>query len=130
MADTGHYLASFIYNLLVRLVIRTQIQDNLGGFWVARAALIRRLPFDEIFFGYGDYYFRLLHFAQYAGMKVIELPAQYCERSSGTSKSNFGKLLIQYSAMVIRLALRSIGKKVHALSDVVAPAGESVNQRA
>jgi len=130
MADTGHYLASFVYNLLVRLVIRTQIQDNLGGFWVARAPLIRRLPFDEIFFGYGDYYFRLLHFAQHAGMRVIELPAQYGERSSGTSKSNFGKLLFQYSAMVAKLALRSARKKVAASSDSVGPVDRSVKQRA
>ena len=120
MADTGHYMASFIYNLFVRLVIRTQIQDNLGGFWVARTALIRRLPFDEIFFGYGDYYFRMLHFAQYAGMRVIELPAQYCERNAGTSKSNFSKLLFQYSAMVLKLAFRSRGKKVAAPSDHLA----------
>lgn len=117
LADTGHYIASFVYNLFVRLIIRTQIQDNLGGFWVARAALIRRLPFDEIFFGYGDYYFRLLHFAQYAGMKVIELPAEYCERNAGKSKSNFGKLLFQYSTMVLKLALRSIGKKVEPLTE-------------
>ena len=114
MADTAHYMASFIYNLLVRLIIRTQIQDNLGGFWVARARLIRRLPFDEIFFGYGDYYFRLLHFAQYAGMKIIELPSQYRGRNAGASKSNFSKLLFQYSAMVLKLALRRLGKKVEA----------------
>jgi dolichol-phosphate mannosyltransferase len=114
MADTAHYMASFIYNLVVRIIIRTQIQDNLGGFWVADARLIRGLPFDEIFFGYGDYYIRLLHFAQHAGMKVIELPSQYRERSSGTSKSNFGKLLFQYSAMVLKLALLNSGKKVTA----------------
>ena len=75
MHNTAHYLASFIFNLLIRVVIRTQIQDNLGGFWVARADRIRQLPFDLIFFGYGDYYFRLLHYAQAAGMKVIELPS-------------------------------------------------------
>ena len=121
MADTAHYMASFIYNLLVRFIIRTQIQDNLGGFWVADAGLIRRLPFDEIFFGYGDYYIRLLHFAQYAGMRVIELPSQYCERTSGTSKSNFGKLLFQYSMMVLKLAVRNSGKKFAATTDKPAP---------
>jgi dolichol-phosphate mannosyltransferase len=121
MADTGHYMMSFIYNLLVRFVIRTQIQDNLGGFWIADARQIRRLPFDEIFFGYGDYYIRLLHFAQHAGMKIIELPSQYCERISGTSKSNFGKLLVQYSVMVLRLALRNSGKKFAARADKPAP---------
>jgi dolichol-phosphate mannosyltransferase len=113
MADSGHYVASFVYNLLVRLIIRTQIQDNLGGFWVADAGLIRRLPFEEIFFGYGDYYIRLLHFAQKTGMKVIEVPSQYGARASGTSKSNFAKLLFQYSAMVLKLAWRNRAKPVH-----------------
>jgi dolichol-phosphate mannosyltransferase len=106
MDNSRHYIASFIYNLAVRLIIRTQIQDNLGGFWVGDASLIRRLPFDEVFFGYGDYYIRLLHFAQRAGMKVIELPAQYVERVSGASKSNFLKLLFRYSVMVLKLAWR------------------------
>jgi dolichol-phosphate mannosyltransferase len=122
MADTAHYMASFVYNLMVRLVIRTQIQDNLGGFWVARASLIRRLPFNEIFFGYGDYYFRLLHFAQHARMKVIELPSQYCERTAGASKSNFAKLLFQYSVMVLKLAWRGLGKKVGAVTSRPEPA--------
>jgi dolichol-phosphate mannosyltransferase len=122
MADTAHYMASFIYNLLVRFIIRTQIQDNLGGFWVADAGLIRRLPFEEIFFGYGDYYIRLLHLAQHSGMKVIELPSQYCERTSGTSKSNFGKLLFRYSVMVLKLRLRGLGKKVGPTTTKPAPA--------
>ena len=118
MADTAHYLASFVYNLMIRLVIRTQIQDNLGGFWVARAALIRRLPFDEIFYGYGDYYFRLLHFAQGAAMRIVELPAKYCERESGASKSNFCRMLFQYSAMVLKLVIRNWRKKVPAAAPV------------
>ena len=45
MDDTGHYVASFVYNLFIRLIIRTQVQDNLGGFWVGRADAIRKLPF-------------------------------------------------------------------------------------
>jgi dolichol-phosphate mannosyltransferase len=110
MKDTAHYIASFVYNLMIRLVIRTQIQDNLCGFWVARAEQVRRLPFDEIFYGYGDYYFRLLHFAQAAGMRVVELPAQYGERQAGASKSNFYKMLFQYSAMVLKFVIRN-GRK-------------------
>jgi dolichol-phosphate mannosyltransferase len=124
MTSTAHYLASFIYNLMIRLVIRTQIQDNLCGFWVGRAAQVRRLPFDEIFYGYGDYYFRLLHFAQLAGMTVVELPAQYGERQSGVSKSNFCRMLFQYSAMVLKFVIRNGGNKARALiasPDVAAP---------
>ena len=125
MTDTAHYIASFVYNLMIRLVIRTQIQDNLCGFWVGRAEQVRRLPFDEIFYGYGDYYFRLLHFAQVAGMKVVELPAQYGERQAGASKSNFYKMLFQYSAMVLKFVIRNGRKKagrVMASADVPTPA--------
>lgn len=125
MTDTAHYIASFVYNLMIRLVIRTQIQDNLSGFWVGRTAQVRRLPFDEIFYGYGDYYFRLLHFAQVAGMKVVELPAQYDERQAGASKSNFYKMLFQYSAMVLKFMIRNGGKKARSLiasADVATPA--------
>jgi|ERR1051326_2094647 dolichol-phosphate mannosyltransferase len=106
MDSTLHYVASWLYNLMIRVVIHTQIQDNLGGFWIARAERIKSLPFDQIFFGYGDYYFRLLHFAQKRGMKVIEVPSHYCERSAGNSKSNFARLLFQYSKEVITFALQ------------------------
>lgn len=107
MDSKGHYLASFLYNLVIRVIIRTQVQDNLGGFWVARTAKVQSMPLDKIFFGYGDYYFRLLHYMQYAGSKVVELPAHYTERAGGKSKSNFLKLLFDYSAQAIALAIKA-----------------------
>lgn len=106
MDDTAHYLASFVYNLFIRIVLRTQIQDNLGGFWVARAETVKSLPFDAIFFGYGDYYFRLLHHLQQRGLRLVELPSHYCERAAGGSKSNFLRLLFKYSAQALALALK------------------------
>jgi hypothetical protein len=55
-------------------------------------------------------------------MKIIELPSQYCERTAGASKSNFGRLLFQYSAMVLKLALRGLGKKVEGATRKPEPA--------
>ncbi|HEY2122628.1 MAG TPA: glycosyltransferase family 2 protein [Chthoniobacterales bacterium] len=106
MDNTAHYIASFIFNLFIRVAIRTQVQDNLGGFWVARMDAIRSLPFDRIFFGYGDYYFRMIHYLQHAGRKIVELPAHYCERAAGKSKSRFTTLLFEYSGAVITFAFR------------------------
>lgn len=106
MDSTAHYVASFAYNLLIRLIIRTQVQDNLGGFWVARTDLIRKLPAQEIFYGYGDYYFRMLHYLQQSRAHLVEVPAHYTQRAAGTSKSNFLKLLLKYSVQAIRLALK------------------------
>ena len=64
MQDTQHYLSSLAYNWMIRLVLRTQIQDNLGGYFTMRREKLRQLPLDLIFCGYGDYFFRLLHCAR------------------------------------------------------------------
>lgn len=103
MQDLQHYLASLLYNWMIRIVLRTQIQDNLGGYWTMRRERLLRLPFDEIFHGYGEYYFRLLHFAQKEGMTVVEIPAIYRARVHGSSKSRFLKMLFTYSVAAIRL---------------------------
>jgi dolichol-phosphate mannosyltransferase len=106
MSDTQHYLISLAYNWMLRIVLRTQIQDNSGGFFVARRDALFSLPFDEIFFGYGDYFFRLLHFAQKARLKIIEIPAEYLARSHGQSKSHWLSMFVGYTRAAVRLRLR------------------------
>lgn len=106
MVDTTHYLLSMGYNWLLRLLIRTQVQDNLGGYFTARREMLLSLPLDEIFFGYGDYYFRLLHFVQKSGYAIVEVPAAYLLRSEGKSKSNWTRMLITYTLGAIRLKRR------------------------
>jgi len=106
MVDTTHYVLSMGYNWLLRLLIRTQVQDNLGGYFTARRDMLLSLPLDEIFFGYGDYYFRLLHFVQKSGFSIVEVPAAYMMRSEGKSKSNWTSMLITYTLGAIRLKHR------------------------
>jgi dolichol-phosphate mannosyltransferase len=107
MVDTTHYFLSMLYNWVLRIVIRTQVQDNLGGYYTARREKLLKLPLDEIFFGYGDYYFRLLHFAQLAGMSLVEVPAEYLLRVQGKSKSNWLKMIAIYTTAAIKLKLRA-----------------------
>jgi dolichol-phosphate mannosyltransferase len=106
MYSKKHYLASFLFNLGVRLVLRTQVQDNLCGFCLARADLIRSLPLDDIFFGSGDSYYRLLHFAQRRGAKIVEIPVYYAAREAGQSKSNYVKMFFQFGFRLIVFALK------------------------
>ena len=106
MSDTRHYLLSLAYNWMLRIVLRTQIQDNSGGFFVARRETLLSLPFDEIFFGYGDYFFRLLHFSQQRQFKIIEIPAEYLARGHGVSKSHWFSMFVGYTRAAVRLQLR------------------------
>lgn len=105
MQDVQHYLASMLYNWFMRIVLRTQVQDNLGGYFTISKAKLDLLPFDRIFFGYGDYFFRLLYFAQKHGMKIVEIPAQYRARQKGASKSNFMKMLFSYTYAMLKLKM-------------------------
>ena len=105
MSSTRHYLASMSYNLILRLILRTQIQDNLGGYFTIKRQDLDNLPFDAIFHGYGDYFFRLLHCAEKKGLSIIEIPAHYHSRKAGKSKSSFFRLLFSYSLAVIRFKL-------------------------
>jgi dolichol-phosphate mannosyltransferase len=107
MQDTRHYLASLAYNWLMRIILRTQVQDNLGGYFTIEARKLKSLPLGLIFFGYGDYFFRLLHYAQKRGFTVVEIPARYEARHAGSSKSNFLKMLFTYTGAMLRLRIQS-----------------------
>ena len=105
MEDVPHYLLSLIYNWFLRVVLRTQIQDNLSGFLALKRQSLEQLPFDEIFFGYGDYCFRLLHYAQKRGLSLLEMPVNYHTRQKGKSKSVFWKLFFLYTKELLKLRI-------------------------
>jgi dolichol-phosphate mannosyltransferase len=62
MEDMTRYRLSLLYNMFIRFLLHTQIQDNLSGFFaVRRDRLFELAPkFNQIFHGYGDYFIRLL----------------------------------------------------------------------
>ena len=103
MQDKPHYVWSLVFNFWLRLILRTQVQDNLAGYYIIRRSLAQSLPHEKIFFGYGDYFFRLLHFAKRAGGTIVEIPTHYTLRVSGASKSNYLKMAGTYSLAAIRL---------------------------
>jgi dolichol-phosphate mannosyltransferase len=105
MQDNAHYLASLFYNWMLRALLRTQVQDNLGGFFTITRRALEHLPFDRIFIGYGDYFFRLIYFSQRLGYSIVEIPAEYKIRTAGHSKSSFMRMLFSYSWAAIRLRL-------------------------
>lgn len=106
MPDRARYLGSLVYNLFVRMALRTQVQDNLSGYFVIRRNAVLSLPLDEIFFGFGDYFFRLLHFAQRSGFSIIEVPVVYGTRDSGHPKHSVFKTFFQYTGSLLRFRSR------------------------
>ena len=62
MAATTHHYLSYIFNVFLRILLRTGVKDNLGGFFCINKKSLKDLNFDKIFTGYGEYFLRLIFF--------------------------------------------------------------------
>ena len=60
MSNTLRYYLSYVYNVMMRYILGTRIDDNLSGFFAIKRSKLSELEFDKIFWGYGDYFFRLI----------------------------------------------------------------------
>jgi dolichol-phosphate mannosyltransferase len=106
MSNRTRYYLSFVYNLFVRTTLRTQVQDNLSGFFAIRRELLDMIPADRVFRGYGDYFIRLLLHAYRADWRLLEVPVVYRERPAGQSKSRLFRMMAGYTRTVLELRIR------------------------
>ena len=105
MEDKWRYRASLLYNFFIRVLFLTQIQDNLSGFFAVRRERFFQLAplFDDIFYGYGDYFIRLLYVAWRKNWKILEVPVFYILRRHGDSKTGFWAIFRDYTGAVLKL---------------------------
>jgi dolichol-phosphate mannosyltransferase len=101
MRDRFRYYCSMIFTIWLRFFLGIRINDKLSGYFSMRKEKLRELDMDSIFFGYGDYFMRLLLKAQNAGYAMLEIPSFYQLRRSGDSKTNFIKIFAKYSREAI-----------------------------
>lgn len=97
-----HY-CSMIYSDLLRLLLGIHIIDKLSGFFAIRKEKLIALDMDSIFWGYGDYFIRLLLKAQKNGFRMLEVPIFYGLRKTGYSKTNFLKVFFMYTLSSIKI---------------------------
>lgn len=102
------YWGSWVFNIFIRGVLGSPIKDNLSGFLVIKKAVISRLKTYRIFYGYGDYCIRLIHYARKAGFVIREVPVVYEFRLGGESKTHFVKYLKDYIKATLALRFGSL----------------------
>lgn len=108
MEDRTRYYFSFVYNLFIRLLFQTQVQDNLSGFFSIYRKKLMEMDLDRIFYGYGDYFIRLLVTAWRKKYAMLEIPVFYRLRMHGHSKTQAVSVFWQYTRSVLRLRLKGI----------------------
>ena len=115
MAATTHHYLSYIFNVFLRILLRTGVKDNLGGFFCINKKSLKDLNFDKIFTGYGEYFLRLIFFLKKKNVKINEVGVIYNLRYKDKSKSNFFKLLFQYTFEALKLRIKSLVNTVFIL---------------
>lgn len=103
MSNRLRYYLSYLYNIFMRLLLGTRMDDNLSGLFAIKRAALFKLDFDKIFWGYGDYFFRLLLLSQRAHLTHVQVPIFYGERMGGESKTRFFNIFLKYTREVLRL---------------------------
>ena len=103
MSSLPRYYLSYLYNIFLRLALGTRLDDNLSGFFAIKRGRMFTLDFNKIFWGYGDYFFRLLLLSQANRFVHVELPVYYGERQGGTSKTRLVRIFTSYTREVFYL---------------------------
>lgn len=106
MANKKREKLSYLFNLMIRIIIQSPVRDNLCGFFAMRQIELEKLNFDKIFWGYGDYFIRLIYLSKRQGNKFIELPCFYKDREYGDSKSQFLKMFRDYLASTLEVRFK------------------------
>jgi dolichol-phosphate mannosyltransferase len=106
MEDRFRQFSSLVYNYVIRFLFRTPVHDNLSGFFSIRREKLEALDLDQIYYGYGDYFIRLLMVAHKRGYRMLEIPVFYRLRLHGHSKTQFLSIFTQYSRALLALRLK------------------------
>jgi dolichol-phosphate mannosyltransferase len=106
MEDSARYVFSFVYNLGLRFLFGTRVWDNLSGFFAIYRDKLMELNLDQVFYGYGDYFIRLLMVGWRRGWHMLEIPVFYRLRLHGHSKTQFFRIFTQYTMAILKLRFR------------------------
>jgi dolichol-phosphate mannosyltransferase len=97
------FLGSKVFNKFIHYTLKIQTTDNLSGYFCIKREIIENIPNERIFYGYGDYFIRLLYILQKSNHPIIEIPVVYKDRKGGLSKTNIKSELFRYIRTVLRI---------------------------
>lgn len=105
------HLASWLFNIFVRLVTRKFVTDNLYGYIAIRRNTLMQLPFEDIFWGFGDYCIRLMYYLQCQKASILQVPSVLGDRQRGQGNRAFIKTFNQYFKETVKLVIKNSRKK-------------------
>lgn len=98
--------ASWVFNIFVRIVTRKYITDSLFGYFAIKKTVLQQVNYDDIFWGYGDYCIRLMHYLQKAKINILQVPATLGKRKNGSGNNKLIRTFFQYTKETLKLIFK------------------------
>jgi dolichol-phosphate mannosyltransferase len=100
-------ILSFILNrIIIKSLLKVPVNDTTNGFYIIRKKIYEELiEKEKIFYGYGDYSFRLSYFLNKAGRLQVECPVIYDKRLAGSAKTKLLTVGSKYIKEAIKLLI-------------------------
>ena len=99
------FIFSYIYCLILSKFLGFKSTDALSGFFIIKKNILLKMNLKKIFFGYGDYFFRLIYFLNKKSFKLDEIQIKYGTRIHGFSKTKFLNVFLKYTKEAIKLKI-------------------------
>lgn len=100
------HLASWFFNIFVRILTRHYITDSLFGYFAINRDVLEKINFNEVFWGYGDYCIRLMYYLQENKANLLQIPAIIGKRLAGKGNRKFLSIFFLYTKETIKLAFK------------------------
>jgi len=97
------FIFSFFYFLILSKFLGFKNTDSLSGFFIIKKNILQKMNLRKIFYGYGDYFFRLIYYINKKSNKLDEIQIKYGNRIYGSSKTNFLRIFLKYTKEAIKL---------------------------
>ncbi|MBX7066613.1 MAG: glycosyltransferase [Parachlamydiales bacterium] len=111
------HVASWIFNIFVRILTGKYVTDNLYGFIAIKRSKLFEVNFDDVFWGFGDYCIRLMYYLQCNGISILQVPSVLGKRLGGEGNSALIRTFVKYLKETIKLALKNTRKRSSVSSD-------------
>ncbi len=101
-------VSSWFFNLFIRIILFSKVTENLFGFYAIKKTVIQQLNFDDIFWGFGDYFIRLMFYLQKKNYTILQIPAIFGERNIGVGNKALLLRIIRYTKETFILRLKNL----------------------
>lgn len=106
--SVSRIISSWIFNIFIRVMLFSKVTENLFGFFAIRKEALYRCDFDKIFWGFGDYFIRLLFYLQKKNCSILQIPAIFAERAHGKGNSGQISRILKYTKETLVLKWKNL----------------------